>query len=99
MASRETATTPRQDEILSRTLDLVREGGLANLTMKKVAERMGFTEPALYRHYPTKQALILGLLDRLEGMLLSRIQALAADAAARPIERLERMVSHHLGLI
>lgn len=99
MSSKDTTITPRQDEILGHTLELVREGGLANLTMKKVAERMGFTEPALYRHYPTKQALILGLLDRLEGMLLSRIRALAADMETPPVERLERIVSHHLGLI
>ena len=93
------AITPRQEEILDRTLELVREGGLANLTMKKVAERMGFTEPALYRYYPTKQALVLGLLDRLESMLLPRIHAAAADGTVPPVERLERMVSHHAGLI
>ncbi len=91
--------TPRQEEILERTLELVREGGLANLTMKKVAERVGFTEPALYRYYPTKQALVLGLLDRLEGMLLPRLRAVAADTSHSPVERLERMVSHHAGLI
>jgi AcrR family transcriptional regulator len=91
--------TPRQEEILDRTLELVREGGLANLTMKKVAERVGFTEPALYRYYPTKQALVLGLLNRLEEMLLPRLRAEAADMSLPPVERLERMVSHHAGLI
>ena len=91
--------TPRQEEILDRALELVREGGLANLTMKKVAERMGFTEPALYRYYPTKQALVLGLLDRLESMLLPRIRAAAAETGLTPVERLERMVSHHAGMI
>ncbi|HEX9941248.1 MAG TPA: TetR/AcrR family transcriptional regulator, partial [Thermoanaerobaculia bacterium] len=99
MSTKDVAITPRQEEILSHTLELVREGGLANLTMKKVAERMGFTEPALYRHYPTKQALVLGLLDRLEGMLLPRIRALAAETAVPPVERLEGIVAHHLGLI
>jgi len=67
--------------------------------MKKVAKRMGFTEPALYRYYPTKQALVLGLLDRLEEMLLPRILAAAADTELSPVERLERMVSHHAAMI
>jgi AcrR family transcriptional regulator len=91
--------TPRQEEILDRTFELVREGGLANLTMKKVAERVGFTEPALYRYYPTKQALVLGLLDRLEEMLLPRIRAAAAETSLPPVERLSRMLSHHAGMI
>jgi AcrR family transcriptional regulator len=94
-----TVTTPRQDEILDRTLELVRESGLANLTMKKVAERVGFTEPALYRHFPTKQALVLGILGRLAGMLLPPIRAAAADAEAPPVQRIERILSHHLDLI
>src|ERR687885_771597 len=41
MATAPPTTTPRQEEILDRTFELVRESGLANLTMKKVADRMG----------------------------------------------------------
>jgi AcrR family transcriptional regulator len=92
-------TTPRQEEILDRTFELVRESGLANLTMKKVADRMGFTEPALYRHFPNKQALILGLLGRLESLLMPAIDAAADREDLPPAERLERIVLHHLGLI
>ena len=95
----ELPTTARQEEILDRTFELVRESGLANLTMKKVAERMGFTEPALYRHFPNKQALVLGLLGRLESLLLPEIEAAAAREDLPPVERLERIVLHHLGLI
>jgi AcrR family transcriptional regulator len=92
-------STPRQEEILDRTFELVRESGLANLTMKKVADRMGFTEPALYRHFPNKQALVLGLLGRLESLLLPEIEAAAAREDLPPVERLERIILHHLGLI
>src|SRR3954453_15396793 len=92
-------STPRQEEILDRTFELVRESGLANLTMKKVADRMGFTEPALYRHFPNKQALILGLLGRLESLLLPTIEAAATQEGLPPVERLERIVVYHLGLI
>ncbi|HET9211353.1 MAG TPA: TetR/AcrR family transcriptional regulator [Thermoanaerobaculia bacterium] len=99
MLSAALPTTPRQEEILDRTFELVRESGLANLTMKKVADRMGFTEPALYRHFPNKQALVLGLLGRLESLLLPEIEAAAAREDLPPVERLERIVLHHLGLI
>jgi AcrR family transcriptional regulator len=92
-------TTPRQEEILDRTFELVRESGLANLTMTKVADRMGFTEPAHYRHFPTKQALILGLLGRLESLLMPAIDAAADGEDLPPAERLEKIVLHHLGLI
>jgi len=99
MAATAPPTTPRQEEILDRTFELVRESGLANLTMKKVADRMGFTEPALYRHFPNKQALVLGLLGRLESLLLPELEAAVAREDLTPVERLERIVLHHLGLI
>jgi AcrR family transcriptional regulator len=91
--------TSRQEEILDRALELIRESGLGGITMKKVAERVGFTEPAVYRHFPTKQALLLGIVERLSGMLLGPVRELAARRDLPPAERLERIVSHHIRLI
>jgi len=91
--------SPRQREILDRTLELVREGGLGGLTIKKIAERVGFAEAALYRHFATKQALLLGLMDRLEDMLLEPIRAIAGDASLSAPERLERIVRHHTKVV
>ena len=89
----------RQSEILDRALELVRDNGLAALTTKKVAERVGFTEAALYRHFPSKKALILGLMDRLELMLIEPIRAIARDAGRTIPARLEAIVRHHTWLV
>jgi AcrR family transcriptional regulator len=89
----------RQDQILDRAIELIRESGLAGLTMKKVAERVGFTEPAIYRHFPNKQALLLGVADRLGSLFLGPIREIDARSDLSPIERIERMVAHHIGLI
>lgn len=91
--------TSRQQEILDRVLDLVTEVGLAGLTTKRIAERVGFTEGAIYRHFPTKSALVLALIDRLEEMLLGPVAEIAADATLPARERIERILRHHAGLI
>lgn len=91
--------TARQREVLEKAFELVQERGLANLTMKKVAERIGFTEAALYRHYPSKQALVFGLLDLLQSQLLPEIRAIGAQKQLPPLERLEQMVRHHIGVL
>lgn len=93
------AATPRQDEILDRTFELLREAGMAGLTMKKVAERVGFTEPAIYRHFPNKQALLLGVAERLGGMLLGPVREIAARQDLSPLERIELIVAHHIGIV
>lgn len=91
--------TPRQTEILDRAIEVVTEEGLGNLTLKRVAERVGFTEPALYRHFPDKQALVLALVDRLAMRLLEPAAALASDSARPARERLHGVVRHHAGLL
>jgi AcrR family transcriptional regulator len=90
--------SPRQQVILDRALELTREAGLAGLTMKRIAERVGFTEPALYRHFPTKQDLLLGLAERMAGMLLDRVREIAASEAS-PRDKVERMLAHHVALV
>ncbi len=94
----DSSLSPRQQEILDETLQLVREGGLSKLTIRRVAERVGFSEPALYRHFPTKQSLILGLMARLEEMLLGRAREIAEEAEKNAGERLEEILRFHLDL-
>jgi AcrR family transcriptional regulator len=89
----------RREQILDRALDLVQRDGLANLTMKKVTRRVGFSEAAIYRHFPTKGALLLGLFDRLDALLLVPIRAIAEDRSATPAERLTRILQHHIALV
>jgi len=89
----------RREQILDRALDLVPRGGLGGLTMKKIALRVGFSEAAIYRHFPTRQALLLGLMDRLEAMLVAPIRAIAADASVAPAERLTRILRHHTTVV
>ncbi len=91
--------TARQQEILDRTLELVRESGLAGLTIRKIAERVGFTEAAVYRHFPSKRALLAGLVRRLDGILLEPIRALAGDRGRSPRKRLEEALAHHQRVI
>ncbi len=91
--------TPRQEEILDHAMALVRRGGLAAVTTKRLAESVGFTEAALYRHFPSKRALILGMIDRLEAMLLGPIREIAGDETLAVGERLERIVRHHTAIV
>lgn len=93
------ARTARQEEILDAAMALVREEGWPNVTVRRLAERVGVTDPALYRHFATKTDIALGIADRLEGMLHVPVRRLAADSAESPRARLEAIVTHHVALI
>jgi AcrR family transcriptional regulator len=94
-----TAGTPRQEEVLDHALALVQEVGLSGLTVRELARRVGFSEAALYKHYPSKESLLLALMERLRGRLMGPIRRAAQDPDRSPAERLAAMLRHHVSLI
>lgn len=91
--------TPRQQEIVDHTVDLVRRGGLGNVTMKKIAELVGVSDAALYRHFPTKEALLLAVMTRVSAMLLEPAEAIAADRSRPAADRLLDILHHHVEVV
>ena len=55
----------RREAVHDQAMELIIENGLSELTMSKVAGRMGFTEPAMYRHFRNKQDLVISMIRRL----------------------------------
>ncbi len=55
--------------MLDATLEIAEDGGLAAVSMRSVAARLGVTPMTLYRHVRDKQDLLDGLVERLLGEL------------------------------
>lgn len=68
-----------REKILETALELLNEVGLDQLSTRRLAERLGVQQPALYWHFRSKGAL----LDALNALILSRYHA---DRAPRPGE-------------
>jgi len=52
----------RQIEIIEAATKLIGEKGIQNLTTKNLASEMGFSEPALYRHFKGKTEILESVL-------------------------------------
>lgn len=72
-ASVQTPRERRHDDNLHRILDaamgLVEDGGLRALSVNKLAAAVDYTPGALYRYFPSKDALLSSLVARLLGDL------------------------------
>jgi TetR/AcrR family fatty acid metabolism transcriptional regulator len=55
--------TPRQIEIIEAATKLIGSKGIQNVTTKNLAEEMGFSEPALYRHFSGKSDILSSVLE------------------------------------
>lgn len=80
-------------------LELAREVGLGGLTVRRLAERAGFTEAALYRHFPSKSALLQALMGRIESRFLPAVRAIAEDEERPLPERLVEVVRFHVRMV
>jgi AcrR family transcriptional regulator len=56
---------PRQLEIIEAAGKLLTKAGVSGLTIKNLAVEMNFSESAIYRHFPSKEEIILTLLQYL----------------------------------
>ena len=55
--------TQRQQEIIETAIAIIAEGGVQDLTVKNIASRIGISEPALYRHFENKLAILEAIMD------------------------------------
>ena len=54
-------STEQRDRILACACDLYLADGLDGFSMRKLARSLGVTAPALYRHYGSKERVLLGI--------------------------------------
>jgi len=58
--------SPRCAQIIAAALELLSTEGMTGLTIKNLAQAVGVSEPALYRHFENKQGILVALLDHFE---------------------------------
>lgn len=54
--------TNRQKEIINVTVAIIAEEGIQKLSIKNISNRIGISEPAIYRHFACKTDILLAVL-------------------------------------
>ncbi|MBS1539571.1 MAG: TetR/AcrR family transcriptional regulator [Bacteroidetes bacterium] len=66
----------RQIEIMEAATNRISKYGIQNLTIKTLAKDIGLSEPALYRHFQSKNEILLNLLEYFKREMKVRIQSI-----------------------
>jgi AcrR family transcriptional regulator len=51
----------REQQILGLARPMLREGGLASLSMERIAEQLEYAKGTIYNHFPNKEEIVLAL--------------------------------------
>ncbi|MEP4733477.1 TetR family transcriptional regulator [Parvibaculum sp.] len=85
----------RKAEIIATMLRLADELGPDRLTTQAVADAVGLTQPGVFRHFTTKQALWQAVAEAIDTTMSRAWQTALAESAA-PLDRLVLLVRTQL---
>lgn len=79
--------TERQTKIIEAAGKIITNAGISSLTIKNLAKEMEFSEAAVYRHFKSKEEIILSMLEMLADQMDQRFSAI--DQNLSPEDRLK----------
>ena len=88
-------TAPRREQLLGAAASLFAARGYHSVGIDDIGAAAGISGPGVYRHFPSKQALLEALCDRAMTRMLDGARQTRADAPDR-VTALESLVDLHV---
>lgn len=88
----------RRAATVEAVIDLAGEQNPSDITTTAIAQRMGLTQGALFRHFPTKDAILEAVISWVTERLLARVDKAAAGITS-PVAALEAIFMTHIDFV
>lgn len=88
----------RREEIIRVTLELAAKQGVDDVTTQDMAQAMGVTQGAVFRHFPSKDAIWLAVMQWVRDRMME-VLGRAAAQGRDPLDALQRMFFAHIEFI
>ena len=88
----------RRAATVEAVINLAAEQNPSDITTTAIAQRMGLTQGALFRHVPTKDAILEAVMTWVAERLLSRVDR-AAQNVTSPLAALEAVFMAHIDFV
>ena len=88
----------RRAATVEAVINLAAEQNPSDITTTAIAQRMGLTQGALFRHFPTKDAILEAVMTWVAERLLSRVDK-AAQNITSPLAALEAVFMAHIDFV
>ncbi len=88
----------RRAVTVQAVIDLAAQHNPSDISTTAIAKHMGVTQGALFKHFPTKEAILQAVMDWVAGALLARLERAAASAGTTAAQ-LEAMFFAHVTFV
>lgn len=86
--------TSRQLEIIEAASKILTTSGVSGLTIKNLAKEMQFSESAIYRHFTSKEEIIIAMLNYLSDTIEKRLSNIVSSSD--PVENFKALFSEQI---
>ncbi|MCK4907640.1 MAG: TetR/AcrR family transcriptional regulator [Spirochaetes bacterium] len=87
--------TSRQEEIVTTSIEIIASEGVQHLTIKNIAQHIGISEAAIYRHFKSKMDILLAILSNFKETSREAIKT-AVSGNSSYIDQMELIFFTHL---
>lgn len=98
LAPQQIVRTPRQRELLQAAADLFARHGYHAVGINDISGALGLTGPAFYRHFPSKEAVLVAVLEDAVISHLEDVEELQRTIDD-PLEALTAIVDNHVAFV
>lgn len=88
----------RRAATVEAVVELAAEQNPSDITTAAIAQRMGLTQGALFRHFPSKEAILESVMAWVAERLLDRVDK-ATQGVTSPLAALEAMFMTHIDFV
>lgn len=83
--------TQRQNQIIEESIKIIAQDGIQDLTIKKISQKIGISEPAIYRHFKNKMAILSGILKKFEDNANDMLKSTCLDTHLPARDKLRKI--------
>lgn len=95
-------TVVRRRQIVSAARKLIVKHGSEHVTVRRIAQEIGVSEGAIYRHFKSKREILSFLIDEIEDTLLGDVderESKAPSAETQPLEQLVHILKSQISSV
>jgi len=87
-------TEVRQEQIKKAVLDIIATEGFQKLSTRNLANRVGISEGALFRHFKSKKDILLAIMQDVRSRLVRKLQDIALADTSPDLRLFQFMCAH-----
>jgi len=99
MPTKRKNTGARQKQIIVAAGSLISKYGSEHLTVRRIAEEVGISEAAIYRHFKNKKAILSFLLKHIDEVLNEDIDREILNNESITLEAIDRIVLSYFSIV